>query len=361
MTNFDASFDAQLAELAQLYETGKYPRVLMQARLMLNAKLGSTQRAHVQWWLGRAFITAGEFEQGLRHALAARMVFAAEHNDLMQARAEMACVRAFWRLGETEQALVMGNSVVAFARSLQDMALMSEAMRILGLVYCDVQQFLDAHEHVGKALTFAESVGDNILIAECVNSVGSVLFEEAMHMPQGADRAKRLDMAETRFRRSLALAEAENHEPSLSTGLGNVGAVLIDRGLFAEAYEITRRANAITLSGAVRTNAAYDLVNMAECEHGMGQPALAIETMQKGLAQAERMGMKLVQRYVHGKLGEWYGLAGESLLSDEHSNKSHHIANELKRDNQERKNRIEAMVRDVSGTVVVAHLQRELQ
>ena len=167
-------------------------------------------------------------------------------------------------------------------------------------------------------------------------------------------------MAEARFRRGLAIGEACKHEPSISTGLGNVGAVLIERGKFEEAYELTRRANAITLAGAVRTNGAYDLVNLAECEYGMNQKALALETLKKGLAQAERMGMKRVLRYVHGKLGEWYGLAGESLLSDEHNNKSHGIANELKRENQDRKDRIQAMVRDVSGTVTVAHVQREL-
>jgi tetratricopeptide (TPR) repeat protein len=335
-------------ELSELFEAGKYPKVLMLARNALSAPLAPVERATVLWWQARAYVAAGEFEQALRHALEARGIFGKEQNDEMQARAEMVCVRAFWRLGETSQALALGHSVVVFSRSLQDPALMCEAWRIIGLVHSDVQQFNDAHECVGKALSFAEAGKDRVMVGECINSIGSVLFEEVIQMPASLERTTRLAMAERRFRQALEIAEQCAHLPSVSTALGNIGAVLIERGDFSGAYEITRQANALTLSGAARTNAAYDLVNMAECEYGLGRHQQALETLHKGLAQAERMGIRRVVRYAHNQLAEWYDKLGQATEAQFHRSAATLLADELSRDSAERKERIEALINSIT-------------
>ncbi len=246
--------------------------------------------------------------------------------------------RARERAGDVPEAIACYEAVVALAEQGGDHAVLAEALRRLAVVRHHRGDSAQARELCRRSYEVARAMGDDLLTAEALNSLGCLdvatgalddarrAFLEALELGrQSRDLCARvernlgivanihgdLDEAVARYARSLAESQRAGDEHGCALAYHNLGMVSADRELLDEAdryftrsREIAERAGHVHLQGLCLLNQAAKVdVARQQFEDARRNAEAALSIFDRLGAGAEKAGAYRVIGVVYRETG----------------------------------------------------------
>jgi class 3 adenylate cyclase/tetratricopeptide (TPR) repeat protein len=163
-------------------------------------------------------------------------------------------------IGEDGQTLALARQVVEIGERTKNRTHLALAYYNWGWALIRLGRFSEARDKVYRAISFAESVGDDLLIARCLNGLGSA-----------ANQQGQLAEARTRFQESLDIYRQLEHRMGQGNLLANLGIVTrsIDgayaaRPYFRQSLAMFREMGDRRREGHVRHNLALTAVQLGD-------------------------------------------------------------------------------------------------
>lgn len=247
------------------------------------------------------------------------------------------------RAGETAQAIERYRAAIAAAETGGDSPVLAEALRRLGIAYQQRDESLRAHDLCRQSYDVARRMGDDVLAAEALNTIGG------LHLTTGAlDEARStllralelgaasrelrarvqqnlgilaniqgdLDEAIARYERSLAAYRECGDLHGCAITYHNLGMVSTDRAHFSAAECYFRESRAL----AVRTGDAYlqglCLVNNADVDLARQRFETARDGAEEALALFDKLGARGPKADAYRVIGAVYRETGRPALAE---------------------------------------------
>ena len=226
---------------------------------------------------------------------------------------------ALHRAGRTEEALPALREAHEVSRAARDLPAVLAALRHIGTVHYELDDYPAALEHMLQALALAESVGDHDAQIDTLRTIG-IVYSRSGDPEQGL----------ALYRRSLALSRASGHPPEAhARTLNNIGINCKNLGRLEEARLALEEAHALFAASGHAAGQASALTNLG-LVHGLaGDTALAEDCHRRAIVAARstdyKMGLINALRDLGallvnaGRSDEALGALGEALALAEAS------------------------------------------
>lgn len=185
-------------------------------------------------------------------------------------------------------ALPLAGEILEAARKSGSLALVAEALLMHGEVYLGLDKMQEAKSYLLNALGLAVEVGDKRVHANALNDLGIV-----------AERAGRVNGAESYYRQSLAIAETLDDPLLLDAATFDLGAIECEKGDYDSGYPRLKSVLDRSKKRKDDLSAARVLVKIASVEREMKKPDQAAASAAEALGLGRAVGYYPTQ---HGAL-----------------------------------------------------------
>jgi HD-GYP domain-containing protein (c-di-GMP phosphodiesterase class II) len=251
--------------------------------------------------------------------------------------------RARERAGCLPEAIERYEAAIAAAQASGERTVLAEALRRLAILRHHRDEPAQARELCRKSYEVAEGIGNDVLAAEALNTMGCIdtssgsLVEARKNFLQALElggssrdllaRAEQnlgilaniqgeLDEALTRYGRSLEAYRASGDKHGCAIAYHNLGMVSADRALFDEADRYFSESRAIAeRTGDVHLQGLC-LVNQAEVDVARQRFENARQNAEAALALYDQLGARGAKAEAYRVLGMMYREAGRPALAE---------------------------------------------
>ncbi len=223
--------------------------------------------------------------------------------ELAEAAAAMCDIGAYHnRAGDPHTAAEAHRVALDLFRQIGDSAGEAKSLHYLGVTYLFLSRNDEAAEAFRRSLAIREELADRQGIAKILNNLGF------LEINQGA-----FAEAEEHLRRAVAEFEAIGSTGALPFSLLGVGAALRYQGACQEGMRVLERAETLTQRlGQGPSIRALILEHRGWLQVAQGRVALGLETLEEGLALAERAQIPTQTVGLLSRLGHLFFLLGRA-------------------------------------------------
>ena len=225
-------------------------------------------------------------------------------------------------LGQFVRAIESYERALKISKETKDSLSESSILNNMGIVYRNLGQFDRSIKLYQEALKLQQKLGDRFGIARTINNLGLVYRNNKEY-------ANSLDY----YRQALALTKESGKNPAgEAVILNNIGFLLNERGLNAEAFKSYQQSLEISQKLADRVNESITLGNIGRLYNSQGQFEIALGYYQQALAISRQTGDRAGEAKLYQHIGLLLRERKQNVLAIAYLKQSVNIYEEIRKD-----------------------------
>ncbi len=246
-----------------------------------------------------------------------------EQNDRAgQAQSLNSVASAYNELGQFVRAIESYERALKISKDSKDTLGESGILNNMGIVYRNLGQFDRAIKLYQEALKIQQKLGDRVGIAGTINNLGLVYRNNKEY-------ANALDY----YRQALALTKESGKNPAGEAVIhNNIGFLLNERGLNAEAFKSYQQSLEISQKLTDRINESVTLGNIGLLYNSQGQFDVALGYYQQALAVSRQTGDRAGEAKLYQHIGSLLKERKQNVLAIAYLKQSVNIYEEIRKD-----------------------------
>jgi CHAT domain-containing protein/Tfp pilus assembly protein PilF len=239
-----------------------------------------------------------------------------------QAQALNSIASVYNELGQFVRAIESYERALKISKESKDALGESGILNNMGIVYRNLGQFDRAIKLYQDALKIQQKLGDRVGIARTINNLGLVYRNNKEY-------ASSLDY----YRQALALTKESGKNPAGEAVIhNNIGFLLNERGLNAEAFKSYQQSLEISQKLADRVNESVTLGNIGLLYNSQGQFDVALGYYQQALAISRQTGDRAGEAKLYQHIGTLLKERKQNILAIAYLKQSVNIYEEIRKD-----------------------------
>jgi tetratricopeptide (TPR) repeat protein len=239
-----------------------------------------------------------------------------------QAQALNSIASVYNELGQFVRAIESYERALKISKESKDALGESGILNNMGIVYRNLGQFDRAIKLYQDALKIQQKLGDRFGIARTINNLGLVYRNNKEY-------ASSLDY----YRQALALTKESGKNPAGEAVIhNNIGFLLNERGLNAEAFKSYQQSLEISQKLADRVNESVTLGNIGLLYNSQGQFDVALGYYQQALAISRQTGDRAGEAKLYQHIGTLLKERKQNILAIAYLKQSVNIYEEIRKD-----------------------------
>jgi signal transduction histidine kinase len=205
--------------------------------------------------------------------------------------------QSFNKLSKYEEALLYLKHAEAMRDMQQPGEEQAKLFSLLGAVYESLGSYPEAFGYQFKSLSYRETQGDSLGIAESLYKIGSLLYYQ-----------KKYEEALTYYQRALLICEKNESIPPkyLFNCLSALGSTYEEMDRQEESLAYNLRSRDLAIQTGNEKNRAYALLNIGENYTNLGIYAKAKEHLLESLQLSKNLGIQRAEILSYQRLGELF-------------------------------------------------------
>jgi CHAT domain-containing protein/Tfp pilus assembly protein PilF len=264
----------------------------------------------------------GEFNSALQSFQRALKLNEEQNDRAGQAQSLNSVASVYNELGQFVRAIESYERALKISKDSKDALGESGILNNMGIVYRNLGQFDRAIKLYQEALKIQQKLGDRFGIARTINNLGLVYRNNKEY-------ANALDY----YRQALALTKESGKNPAGEAVIhNNIGFLLNERGLNAEAFKSYQQSLEISQKLADRVNESVTLGNIGLLYNSQGQFDVALGYYQQALAVSRQTGDRAGEAKLYQHIGTLLKERKQNVLAIAYLKQSVNTYEEIRKD-----------------------------